>query len=117
MPLPVTRAQWEEQQRLLRGVIPLHSALRTVEANANWLLERLYLPVATGYRLNGKVLPEGVGDEPVNWGDLGAYVSRRGKTWVVCLSEAAVDCPCLCGYVRGWLERWGWSPVEVSSEW
>lgn len=111
--------EWRNRKRLL-GKLCRISQKQAVERSANWLLERLYKPVKSGYRLDARAYKEipGVEDEPINWGDLSASVERKSGVWRVTLEEASPgQCPALCRYVQTWLETWGWKPVIVETEW
>lgn len=119
MTLPTTYKEWCNRKRLLGNLYRI-SQKQAVEGSANWLLERLYKPVISGCRLDARAcrgIP-GISNEPINWGDLHAIAERKRGGWLVTLEEAAPgQCPALCGYVRTWLEAWGWKPVVVETEW
>mgnify|MGYP001612714526 FL=1 len=126
MSLPITRKQWDAQQYLCHGWqgwagghLPFcQTAENAATGSAQWLIERLYKPVmsGSGVRVDNRLAKKFL-REPINWGDLGASVERHGAIWIVTLEEASPgDCPTLCKYVRGWMERWGWECV-VQTEW
>ena len=140
MTLPVTYSTWEDRQFLChggRGVDGSHlivgkrrycySQRQAIQWCADWLIARLYTPCSLSRHPWGTVRagnvdsltrPYKVRDEPINWGDLGACVERRGGTFVVTLEEAAADsCPALCAYVADWLKEWGWKNVTVETTW
>ena len=90
--------------------------------NVDWLLSRFYVPdEEVGCCVKDGIaqrLAPGVKNEAINWGDLGVMdVRRLGEDgWLVDIEEANPDCPVLCGYISGWLRKWGWE-VEVRTEW
>ena len=120
--LPVTRANWVNIEKLFTDTPRLRrTEQRILRDNANWLIERCYEPNAeVGYRLTRKGdLPPEVYREPINWGDLHAFVELLGTdVWRVTLEEAAPGvCPALCAYIEGWLRKWGWENIIVETEW
>ena len=122
MTLPTTRVEWQMRQKQFAGMPKLRrSEKKVLKGNATWLLERLYEPHGElGYRLTRieDVLPDGVLSEPINWGDLNAFVEKQGKAWRITLEEASPDtCPNLCAYVADWLRKWGWDNILVETEW
>lgn len=123
--LPQTRGDWQQVQAIYREIPRLRtSEKKVIRRNANWLLEHLYVPryvprADIGACVSNEALRKaGIEGEPVNWGDLGVSVKKRGRVWVVELEEASAEqCPTLCEYVRGWLEKWGWPNVAVEMKW
>lgn len=116
----------------LHSCIPANEAIRR---SAQWLIERLYEPTAeneAGYWVTGRYWAmigaiealDAYRKEAINWGDLNVVdvsqkVYESGEiVWLVTLEEASEgQCPALCAYIRGWLVRWGWGPVEVITTW
>ena len=89
-----------------------------IEACADWLISRCYKPAERGVVFDCNAQTKAFAEEPINWGDLRATAARLGNVWVVTLEEAAPgQCPALCEYIQTWLERWGWTPVIVETEW
>ena len=125
MILPMTYGRWkryEEGSQLLdRPYKPLEVVLQD---NVDWLLSRLYYPdEEVGASLSDFWLDEmglhDIGKEAINWGDL-SCVEVKGYAeggWEVFIEEAAPECPALQAYIAKWLTAWGWTPVEVRTEW
>ncbi len=128
---PLTRKDWLEHRELFKGAPDLLAKMtveedRAIENNADWLLGHLYEPDAeTGHCFRGRYLVKAgvpqiqdIAQEPINWGDLKAYVEQDGDVWVVTLEEASPGgCPALCAYVKDWLVKWGWPNVVVETTW
>ena len=125
---PMTYADWKPDAAFRRSLdreVPGWAAKNGCEAvrlNAEFLLTVLFVPSSETGAIVSKnatdALIPGVLKEPINWGDIAAHVTRQGRGWLVTLEEAQDGrCPRLCEYVCWWLERWGWKPVLVKTEW
>ena len=126
MILPMTRQQQAEYERrsilMDRPYLPVSGTIRNC---VNWLLSHLYYPdEEVGASLSEFWLDElglhDIGTESINWGDLGCVEVRQyadGGGWEVFIEEAAPECPALQAYITKWLTAWGWTPVEVRTEW
>ena len=91
-----------------------------LEKHVNQLIRYLYVPHdSLGWVANRELIDGlGFGNEPINYGDLKCVdvLERVDGTFEVTIDEADPECPKFCEWVRGWLEKWGWS-VEVRTEW
>ena len=122
-PAVTYRDRCEYTPRVMRGggPLPIEEQCELAEVEANRLLDRLYTPEHSddyaGWRRGREPEPQ-IGGEPINWGDLHAYVEAMADgTFVITLEEAAADsCPQLCAYVERWMTAWGW-PCRVVTEW
>ena len=119
--LPWTKEQWKRRREILSEGSALGiTEGETIQHNTDWLLERLYKPdPEIGAVFDRQYFPP-AREEPINWGDLSCLEVKRFEdgSWEVILEEASPgDCPNLCEYVRSWLEKWGWKPVSVRTEW
>lgn len=132
--LPSTYTMWANRQMLCHGDHYSHKPgkhfcypqKRAIAQSTEWLVERLYVPCSIRTHPWGTVVrhpnklttPFDVEGEAINWGDLGVVdVVKRGDAWYVLIEEASPDCPQLCGYIRSWLNKWGWKSVTVETEW
>ncbi len=130
--LPSTYKMWAERQRLCHGYRQkpykhiCYSERQAISWSAQWLIERLYVPCSIRTHPSGTILSRGVNkltkpfdveSEAINWGDLAVRdVVKHGGLWYVLIEEAFPDCSQLCGYIRSWLNKWGWQ-VIVETEW
>lgn len=90
-----------------------------LRTDVNALLGCLYVPAEDGLEPDWPKLAElGIAREAINWGDLEAsdveFVDGR---MVVVVEEASPAAWGLRTYLRGWLHAWGWTDVDVQTEW
>ena len=126
MILPGTFKDWKDTEKLFQ-IAPASlrmSAEETIRLSTDWLISRLYYPdEEVGARLSEFWLDtlglHDIGKEAINWGDLGCVEVKEYAEggWEVFIEEAAPECPALQAYIAKWLTAWGWTPVEVRTEW
>jgi len=125
--LPVTQERWASKEYQIwyeATKSPSRNPEYVIRRNADWLLMHLYEPdedqgaVFRPRDLRRMRAAPGIDNEAINWGDLSTVeVTTHGEGWYVSVEEASPECPLLRGYIRGWLENWGWKPVHVHTEW
>jgi hypothetical protein len=92
-----------------------------VEALANKLIAALYRPTPGQCKFvvdRARVRRAGIdNNEPINWGDLSATVTKKEGLYIVNMEEASPGaCPTLCEYIERYLQKWGW-PAVAETEW
>lgn len=92
-----------------------------VERLANKLIDALYRPTKRRGKFvmdRVRIKREGIDDnEPINWGDLSATVTKKEGLYIVNIEEAAPgSCTTLCEYIERYLQEWGW-PAVAETEW
>jgi len=110
-----------EHALLLKGLRGF-SEEEVLERSVDNLLFFLYAPsVGSGWQADrAKLKRFGLGDEPVNWGDLHCVGVEKFADggFLVTIEEASPGaCPKLCQWVASWLGKWGWTDIRVETEW
>lgn len=128
---PTTYKQWKQRDESFAAAVvghplrnhPRRTPEEAIKRSAEWLIQRLYYPhpelaSQTSHLYQEQLGVHGLHLDAINWGDLHVVeVTKTGKVWIVEIQEATPDSEHLCEYIRSWLEKWGWTPVVVRTEW
>lgn len=98
-----------------------HQEYDVVKSLVNDLIQALYIPTLdkiNTHRDPVRCKQFGIDEEAINWGDLKCYQVERFESgeFLISIDEADPNCPTFCGYIRKYMESWGWK-VRVQTEW
>ena len=114
--------KWERSASIGPELLPCATAEKNIAALVDSLLCQLFCqhsePEYTWQADNRRLAEAGIGDEAINWGDIGCVDvhADEGNTFKVYIEEASPKAVGLKRWLAENLLRWGWD-CEVETEW